>query len=236
MLMGMAAVHASKVVHRDLKPGNVLIASDGQAQIADFGCAVAYDGDQEGYNNVDTETTGTPDYHSPELLLASTRNDYALDMWAAGAIIIEMMSLHKMIRAETAEERLILIFGIIGAACKEDRDAMLKRSAGDIAKQLGAGRPPANMQEVCPGASPCLLDLVKSLLMFNPKKRASAVGALAHPFYQDMRVEGASQTVSLVEEGDEGTFTFVPPRSHNLQSIWAEIQDQATLSPSKPVV
>ena len=104
MFLGLGAVHASGVVHRDMKPGNVLIATNGVAQIADFGCAVACDSHEEGYNNVDTETTGTPDYHSPELLLASTRNAYALDMWAAGAILIEMSTLHKMIRAETAEE------------------------------------------------------------------------------------------------------------------------------------
>ena len=55
------------MVHRDIKPQNILIMADGGVQITDLGCAIRADEEEDhkaAY--VDTEITGTPDYHCPE--------------------------------------------------------------------------------------------------------------------------------------------------------------------------
>jgi serine/threonine protein kinase len=80
---GLAAAHAAGVIHRDVKPGNVLVREDGTAMISDFGIArVAGDPaiTQSGL------LTGTPSYFSPELARGESPGPPA-DVWALGATL-----------------------------------------------------------------------------------------------------------------------------------------------------
>ena len=80
---GLAAAHAAGTMHRDVKPGNVLISEDGVAKISDFGIARTA-GDpaltQSGF------LTGTPSYFSPELARGD-EPDARTDVWALGATL-----------------------------------------------------------------------------------------------------------------------------------------------------
>jgi serine/threonine protein kinase len=80
---GLAAAHAAVVVHRDVKPGNVLLGSDGTAKITDFGISRAVD-------DITATTTGilagTPAYLSPEVARGSPAN-YASDVYSLGATL-----------------------------------------------------------------------------------------------------------------------------------------------------
>ncbi|MFJ4705276.1 serine/threonine-protein kinase [Streptomyces anulatus] len=88
VLQGLRAVHAASVVHRDVKPGNVLVRDDGLAILVDFGIATF-----EGADRV-TRTgsvIGTPPYLAPELFApASPGPTPASDLWALGVTLYEM--------------------------------------------------------------------------------------------------------------------------------------------------
>ncbi len=90
---GLEAAHREKVIHRDLKPGNLRINPDGQLKILDFGLAKTVELPDE---NAETATldsslavSGTLPYMSPELLRAEVSDERA-DIWAAGAVLYEM--------------------------------------------------------------------------------------------------------------------------------------------------
>ncbi|MFJ6510521.1 serine/threonine-protein kinase [Streptomyces sp. NPDC091406] len=87
VLQGLRAVHAASVVHRDVKPGNVLVRDDGLAILVDFGIATF-----EGADRV-TRTgsvIGTPSYLAPELFApASPGPTPASDLWALGVTLYE---------------------------------------------------------------------------------------------------------------------------------------------------
>ncbi len=89
VLQGLRAVHAASVVHRDVKPGNVLVRDDGLAILVDFGIATF-----EGADRV-TRTgsvIGTPSYLAPELFApASPGPTPASDLWALGVTLYEMV-------------------------------------------------------------------------------------------------------------------------------------------------
>jgi tRNA A-37 threonylcarbamoyl transferase component Bud32 len=97
------AAHGQHVVHRDLKPGNVLLTEDGQPRIVDFGLAKLLDG-----ATVRTQTgaiVGTPGYMAPEQ--ASPRKQPvgpAADVYALGAILYELLTGRAPFQGETPLE------------------------------------------------------------------------------------------------------------------------------------
>lgn len=87
MCAGIAAAHAAGVLHRDLKPDNVLLWEDGRVAITDFGIARAVDSNAQ----LTQGTLGTPAYMSPEQVRAQNI-DATTDIYALGAVLFEMLT------------------------------------------------------------------------------------------------------------------------------------------------
>jgi serine/threonine-protein kinase len=83
-------MHEHNVVHRDLKPDNIMICSDGTIRIMDFGIA-KYEGQRRLTFGGFTPTMGTPDYMAPEQVKGK-RGDARTDIYSLGAILYEMMT------------------------------------------------------------------------------------------------------------------------------------------------
>jgi serine/threonine-protein kinase len=84
---GLSAAHERGLLHRDVKPGNVLLASDGQVKLADFGLATRADAaDGQG-----SDVRGTPGYLAPEVIRGSPPGP-ASDLFALGAVLVEAVT------------------------------------------------------------------------------------------------------------------------------------------------
>ena len=84
----LAAAHAGGLVHRDVKPENILIARDGTVKVADFGIAVVVDADRTGPGG---GIQGTLRYLSPEQAQGFEAS-WASDIWASGAVLSELLT------------------------------------------------------------------------------------------------------------------------------------------------
>ena len=90
MCMGLVAVHDLNIVHRDIKPGNILFRSDGTLAITDFGAAKNLTGDVEDIT-INNHIVGTPYYMSPEQA-ASMPIDHRSDLYSLGIMIFQMLT------------------------------------------------------------------------------------------------------------------------------------------------
>ena len=100
-LYGLRFAHKKNVVHRDIKPGNLLISKRGEIKLTDFGIA---SDDSDDRNTKDGVVLGTPSYMPPEQFKNSSGVDQRADIYALGVMLYEMVTGQKPYTAETQEE------------------------------------------------------------------------------------------------------------------------------------
>uniref|UniRef100_A0A4W3JP25 Cyclin dependent kinase 6 n=1 Tax=Callorhinchus milii TaxID=7868 RepID=A0A4W3JP25_CALMI len=186
LLCGLDFLHSHRVVHRDLKPQNILVTSSGQIKLADFGLARIYS-----FQMALTSVVVTLWYRAPEVLLQSS---YAtpVDLWSVGCIFAEMFRRRALFRGNSDVDQLGKIFDVLGLPSEDDwpcdvalpRDAFSLRSAQPI-------------QEIVPEINELGKDLLLKFLTFNPEKRISAFSALSHAYFMDHEKHTENQNSCL---------------------------------------
>jgi len=178
LLKGTAFCHENRVLHRDLKPQNLLINKKGELKIGDFGLARAFGVPVNTFSN----EVVTLWYRAPDVLLGSRTYSTSIDVWSCGCIFAEMISGVPLFRGRDNQDQLLHIMRIIGSP----DDRTLRKIAADspeiVIKQFPR-YPKVPFAQVLPKASPQALDLLERLLQFDPSKRITAAEALSHPYF-----------------------------------------------------
>lgn len=95
VLDGLEYAHGQGIVHRDIKPGNVLINREGRAKLADFGLAKRFDDaaqPSEAALTMSRVTVGTPDFVAPEVLEGAGTPDHRVDLYAVGVMLYQLLT------------------------------------------------------------------------------------------------------------------------------------------------
>lgn len=180
LLQGIAFCHLHRVLHRDLKPQNLLIDSKGVLKIADFGLARAFGVPIRTY----THEVVTLWYRAPEILLGGRQYATAVDMWSIGCIFAEMVNGVPLFPGDSEIDELFKIFKILGTPDETTWSGVstYKDFKENFPMWDGEG-----LQSVCPDLCEDGLDLMKALLVYEPGQRMSAQKALNHPYFDDLK-------------------------------------------------
>uniref|UniRef100_A0A8C8RXL0 non-specific serine/threonine protein kinase n=1 Tax=Pelusios castaneus TaxID=367368 RepID=A0A8C8RXL0_9SAUR len=200
MLQALVYLHSKKIIHRDLKAGNVLLTQDGDIKLADFGVSA---------KNIKTlqrrdSFIGTPYWMAPEVVMCETMKDtpydYKADIWSLGITLIEMAQIEPP-HHELNPMRVLL--------------------------KIAKSDPPTLS---CPSKwSPEFRDFLKTALDKNPETRPSAAQLLEHPFInkvtsnralRELVAEAKAEVMEEIEdnreegEEDESSELVSPPGTH----------------------
>jgi serine/threonine protein kinase/WD40 repeat protein len=99
--------HTSQVLHRDIKPSNILIDPQGKVHVTDFG--LAKEMDRQSDLTLTGQILGTPNYLAPEYASGAGEMSIAMDIYAIGAVMYEMVVGHPPFMADSIQETLIQI-------------------------------------------------------------------------------------------------------------------------------
>eukprot|EP01138_Halocafeteria_seosinensis_P001657 gb/GECG01001698.1/.p1 GENE.gb/GECG01001698.1/~~gb/GECG01001698.1/.p1 ORF type:complete len:294 (+),score=28.92 gb/GECG01001698.1/:1-882(+) len=181
ILKGLDFCHRRGIMHRDMKPQNLLVDSHGNIKIADFGLARAFMIPVRPY----THEVVTLWYRAPEILLGQNAYSPAVDIWSVGAIFAEMVNRRPLWPGDSEIDELFRIFRTLGTP--NDKIWPGVEKLPDF-KQSFPTWPSKPWHKICPGLEEDGLDLLSRMLAYNPGKRISAKEALEHPFLQDVAV------------------------------------------------
>jgi serine/threonine protein kinase len=114
MMASLKYLHETGIVHRDLKPRNILVNGNCLLKLADFGLARIYDGSNSSKIIAMTEYITTRWYRAPEILVGWSNYGAAIDLWAAGCIIGELIGRSPMFPGSDSLKQIQLIVQCLG--------------------------------------------------------------------------------------------------------------------------
>ncbi|QRW12774.1 mitogen activated protein kinase [Ceratobasidium sp. AG-Ba] len=187
-LCGLKYIHSAKVLHRDLKPGNLLVNADCELKICDFGLARGYvpsggeaRSNASGNQGFMTEYVATRWYRAPEIMLSFANYTTAIDVWSIGCILAELLGGKPIFKGRDYVDQLNQILHHLGTPSEDTLRRVGSPRAQDYIRSLPI-KPRIPFSHLYPHANPLAIDLLGKLLAFDPAKRISCEEALAHPY------------------------------------------------------
>ncbi|KAJ4459628.1 putative Cyclin-dependent kinase A-1 [Paratrimastix pyriformis] len=179
LVKGLAYCHSHRVLHRDLKPQNLLIDRFGNLKLADFGLARAFGIPVRTY----THEVVTLWYRAPEILLGSKQYSTPVDIWSVGCIFAEMVRKRPLFPGDAEIDELFLIFRELGTPTEEVWPGVTKLPDYKSTFPNFRAKP---WSQIMPQLDPVGLDLFARMMQYEPAKRISAKAALQHPYFADL--------------------------------------------------
>ncbi|XP_065182264.1 mitogen-activated protein kinase 14-like [Sycon ciliatum] len=183
ILRGLNFIHSAGVLHRDLKPSNIALNEGLVVKILDFGLARIKSSSD---NACMTGYVATRWYRAPEVMLQWEHygNTGKMDLWSVGCILAEMMTREVLFKGGSEMDQIRLMVDILGIPEKSMMDNLELTARSFFENQAHRDIPP--LETRFPGADLAALDLLGSLLKYDPSVRLSAKAALQHHYFQEI--------------------------------------------------
>lgn len=173
--------HANYVLHRDIKPNNLLIAADGEVKLADFGLATSF---KDPYYRM-THQVITRWYRPPELLYGARYYSGAVDVWSVGAVFAELVLRKPFLPADTDIQQIDAIAWEIGTPTEENWPGVGKLDGYIKPSEVKPLKSKMEWLQRFPTIGPVGVDLLMKTMMLDPRKRVTATEFLQHEWFKN---------------------------------------------------
>ncbi|XP_035441455.1 cyclin-dependent kinase 2 isoform X1 [Spodoptera frugiperda] len=184
LLEGVAYCHAARVLHRDLKPQNLLVDADGHIKLADFGLARAFGIPVRAY----THEVVTLWYRAPEILLGAKFYSTAVDVWSLACIFAEMASGRTLFPGDSEIDQLFRVFRALGTPGQRVWAGARRLPEYRAAFPRWPARPARALLPEPLRRDAAAAALFEAMLRYEPAERVPARAALAHAYVADARL------------------------------------------------
>lgn len=229
MLRCLADMHSMGIIHRDIKPSNILLTELEEVNVCDFGLA-------RGGLFVSSEPMDLTDYvvtrwYRPPELLSMSKYHFPVDIWAAGCVLAEYALQRPLFAGRDYLHQLHLILSTVNVT---SLDFITSKASipfiTDLANKTRGSKPLNKALAILP---PDAIDIISSMLAFDPHLRVTARKALAHPFFKEVGGDGQSTPPKPLD----GDWSFDMPcevsEAQLRRSIWNEIDISEKLQEKK---
>ncbi|XP_073683213.1 MAPK/MAK/MRK overlapping kinase-like isoform X2 [Garra rufa] len=202
-------MHSHGIFHRDVKPENILIRND-VLKLADFGsCRSIYSKPPH------TEYISTRWYRAPECLLTDGHYSQKMDLWSAGCVFFEILSLSPLFPGRNELDQVNKIHDVLGTP---DGTLLQKFKQSRAMRFDFPPRKGCGISQLIPHCSAAALSLLHQMLTYDPDERIGARAALQHPCFRELRMaERKAASLRKAIGAAEGESSGVPA---SVDQLW----------------
>lgn len=193
ILRALKYIHSAGVIHRDLKPENILVnGADCNTKVIDFGLA-------RGVIHDDVELTEyvvTRWYRAPEIMCSAKTYNELADVWSVGCVLGEVLLGKPLFPGGNHIEQLKIIFTVLGKP-KSGEDAWITTPEAKQWVRSLKDMKGKDLSKIFTSATPLALDLLKKMLVCDPKRRIAVNDALGHAWFEELHREEDEPTCEV---------------------------------------
>ncbi|OQE93048.1 hypothetical protein PENNAL_c0006G00436 [Penicillium nalgiovense] len=179
LFRSLAYIHSQGICHRDIKPQNLLLdPATGILKLCDFGSAKILIENEPNVSYICSRY-----YRAPELIFGATNYTTKIDVWSTGCVMAELMLGQPLFPGESGIDQLVEIIKVLGTPTREQIRTMNPNYMEHKFPQIK----PHPFNKVFRKAPPEAIDLISALLEYTPTQRLSAIEAMCHPFFDELR-------------------------------------------------
>nr|POE65255.1 protein kinase gsk3 [Quercus suber] len=179
LFRSLAYIHSQGICHRDIKPQNLLLdPASGILKLCDFGSAKILVENEPNVSYICSRY-----YRAPELIFGATNYTTKIDVWSTGCVMAELMLGQPLFPGESGIDQLVEIIKVLGTPTRDQIRTMNPNYMEHKFPQIK----PHPFSKVFRKADANAIDLISKLLEYTPTQRLSAVDAMVHPFFDELR-------------------------------------------------
>jgi len=228
LFRSLAYIHSQGICHRDIKPQNLLLdPHSGILKLCDFGSAKILVENEPNVSYICSRY-----YRAPELIFGATNYTTKIDVWSTGCVMAELMLGQPLFPGESGIDQLVEIIKVLGTPTRDQIRTMNPNYMEHKFPQIK----PHPFNKVFRKADPSAIDLISKLLEYTPTQRLSAIDAMVHPFFDELRDPSTRFPDSRHPNGATKDLPTLFDFNHHELSIAPHLNHQLVPAHIKPVL